>query len=325
MGLSFYCWSSPQNISELSRRWAKFAIVAFWFFLPFMQLEAPGKFLFPIAFLVMFWPFYQGKWKWIIIFFAAAVFIYGSLGARSTAVRFSFAFLMSFAFLFHKHISINLIKYCTNILLIIPFIFLTLGISGIFNIWNVNDYLGDEEIMVKDAYNTATNNHKEENLKTDTRTFLYKECISSALKNNYVIQGRSLARGYDSWYFTDAMNEIFGSSGHQKGERPGSEVSILNIFTYMGIIGVYLYFLVFWRAVRSVIKNARSKCMHLIAFYLAFRWTFAWIEDFTRFDLNNLFLWAAISMCFSPYFLKMDDCEFKFWASNFFPNNKSRC
>ncbi len=35
----------------------------------------------------------------------------------------------------------------------------------------------------------------------DTRTFLYAEEIQSAIKNNYIIIGRSIARGYDSLFF----------------------------------------------------------------------------------------------------------------------------
>ena len=58
--------------------------------------------------------------------------------------------------------------------------------------------------------------------------------------------------------------------------------------------------------------------MYIIALYVSFRWAFAWMEDFTRFDLNNLYLWVILSMCYSPYFLQMTDGEFKLWAYNIF-------
>lgn len=318
MGLSFFFLSIPENILQISQRWCYFAIVAFWFILPFMQFEAPGKFLAPFAFFLLFWPFYTTKWKFIVIFFSLAIIIYGSLGARSTVVRFSFSFITSIIFLMMNQISLNVIKKITYLLMISPCILFILGISGIFNIWNFNHYLGNEEILVKGSFSTTEKDAVKENLKTDTRTFLYEETILSAVKNNYVIQGRSLSRGYDSPFFSWMIDfQLYGTQYH-KGERPSSEVAILNIFTYMGLIGVFLYGFIFFSAIRNVFQNANNKCLYIIAMYVAFRWTFAWMEDFTRFDLNNLYLWVMISMCFSPYFLQMSDDDFKIWASNIF-------
>lgn len=318
MGVSFFYLSIPENISRISRQWCCFAIVAFWLFLPFMQLEAPGKFLSPFAFLVIFWPFYERKWKIVVIFFSLAVFVYGSLGARSTAIRFAFALMVSLVFLKMDILSLNVIKKVICLLAAIPIIFLVLGVTGVFNIWKMDDYLGDKEVLVTDSYSTAGNSTTSENLKSDTRTFIYEETISSAIRHNYIIQGRSLARGYDSPFFSWAADFQFAGTQYHKGERQSSEVSILNVFTYMGLIGVCLYALIFLNAIRNVFKYSNNKCMYIIALYVSFRWAFAWMEDFTRFDLNNLYLWVILSMCYSPYFLQMSDYDFKSWAHNIF-------
>ena len=318
MGVSFFYLSVPENISKISRQWCCFAIVAFWFFLPFMQLEAPGKFLSPFAFLVIFWPFYEKKWRFVVIFFSLSVFVYGSLGARSTAIRFAFAILVSFVFLKIDILSLRVIKKVTCLLAAIPFFFLILGLTGVFNIWKMDDYLGDKEVLVAGSYTMAGNNTTSENLKSDTRSFLYEENIFSAIKHNHLIQGRSLARGYDSPSFSWAMDRQFAGTLYHKGERQSCEVSILNVFTYMGLIGVFLYGLIFFIAIRNVFRYSNNKCMFIIAFYVSFRWAFAWMEDFTRFDLNNLYLWVILSMCYSPYFLQMTDGEFKSWAHNIF-------
>ncbi len=316
MGVSFFYLSIPENISRISRQWCCFAIVAFWLFLPFMQLEAPGKFLSPFAFLVIFWPFYERKWKIVVIFFSLAVFVYGSLGARSTAIRFAFALMVSLAFWKIDILSLSVVKKVTSLLAVMPFFFFILGVTGFFNIWKMNDYLGDKEVLVAGSYSIAGNSTKSENLKTDTRTFLYEETISSAIKNHYLFQGRSLARGYDSPAFFYVADHQFAGTQYHKGERQGCEVSILNVFTYMGLIGVCLYGLIFFIAIRNVFKYSNNKCMFIIALNVSFRWAFAWMEDFTRFDLNNLYLWVILSMCYSPYFLQMTDYEFKSWAHN---------
>lgn len=324
MGLSFFYFSIPGNVSYMSRQWSLFAVIAFWFFLPFMQFEAPGKFLSPFAVLVIFWPCFTTKWRLIVIFYSLAVIIYGSLGARSSVIRFAFAFSLSFVFLKMDYIPTYIIKKVAYLLMICPCVLFILGMTGTFNIWNMNDYLGDKEILVKGAYSTTENSGREENLKVDTRTFIYQETISSALKYNYAIWGRSLARGYDSPHFSWMMNHFYSGTQYHKGERPSCEVSILNIFTYMGLVGVFLYCFIFLSAIRNVFQNSNNKCMYIVAVYVAFRWAFAWMEDFTRFDLNNLFLWVMISMCFSPYFLQMSDDDFKIWAKNIFQPYKKR-
>ena len=42
----------------------------------------------------------------------------------------------------------------------------------------------------------------------------------------------------------------------------------------------------------------------------------AWIEDFSRFDLNYLFLWIFIGMCYSPVFRNMSNNDFRNWLYN---------
>lgn len=70
--------------------------------------------------------------------------------------------------------------------------------------------------------------------------------LNSAVENHYTIQGRSLARGYDSVIFGDDVDKVSG--GLLKGERPSSETCILNVFTHMGVIGVFLYMLIFFKS-----------------------------------------------------------------------------
>lgn len=313
MPISFYYVAIPFNISNITSKWCKFAIIAFWFLLPFMQFEAPGKYMIPFSFLIIFWPYFKGKWRYIIFFFFATVFIYGTLGARSSILKYGICLLFSLCFVFHRYIKARLLIFVAYILLFIPFVLLILGITGEFNIFKISDYLKISDIEVQNAY---AEKGKTESLNADTRTFIYRETLESSLKHNYILQGHSLARGYDSYSFrkTD-LTSI------QRGERASCEVSILNIYTYMGIIGVILYFVIFLGAVINVQLHSKNYLLYVVACYVAFRWSFAWIEDFTRFDLNNLFLWIVIAMCYSPYFLRYDNKHLKLWFASFFKEN----
>ena len=46
---------------------------------------------------------------------------------------------------------------------------------------------------------------------------------------------------------------------------------------------------------------------------------YSWVEDFNRFDIMNLTLWAMIAMGYSKEFRNMSDIEFKNWVRSVFP------
>lgn len=309
--LSYYYFCMPQNLSDTVRKWCRFGVIAFWFLLPFMQYEAPGKFLIPFSFLVIFWPYFKGKWRSIILFFTFSVFIFGTLGARASILKYGVCFLLSFCFLFPHIFTKKVLRTLSYVFLFSPFIFLILGLFGSFNVFKFDEYLKFGDVEVQNAYGEKG---ETERLNADTRTFLYVETIYSAIKNNYVIQGHSLARGYESLAFGNDTDFI----SKTRSERYSSEVSILNVFTYMGVIGVILYFLVFFNAVRNAFKCSHNYMMYVVACYVAFRWSFAWIEDVTHIDINNIFLWMVITMCYSPYYLNMCNKQVCNWFKSYF-------
>ena len=135
--------------------------------------------------------------------------------------------------------------------------------------------------------------------------------MNSALQNHYIIQGHSLARGYDSIMFGEALNEAMGNQF--RGERPASETCILNVFTYMGIIGVILYMLIFMRSTFLAIFHSNNNYIKIIALFVLFRWIYSWIEELAFFNITYLMLWIMVAMCFSPYFRMMTNKDFKCW------------
>ncbi|MBK9223652.1 MAG: hypothetical protein IPO23_01535 [Flavobacterium sp.] len=102
-----------------------------------------------------------------------------------------------------------------------------MAVNGTFNIFNLEENISGTYTSEK----IKEGKKIEENLKIDTRTFLYEEVVSSALKNDYVLFGRTPARGNDSFYFGNFTAEELGTKRY---ERYSNEVSILNIFTWTG-------------------------------------------------------------------------------------------
>lgn len=296
-------FSDPSIIKNVCRTWISFAMVAFWVLLPFMQMECPAKLLIPFAFFILFWPYYNKKGVIICLVAFICVFAFGTLGARSSAIRFLASLGFSFLVLFRRYIHKTVLSAISIFFICVPIVLFTLGVTGQFNIFKFGDYI-DVDISVDNSFEEG----EKENLSADTRTLLYVETLVSSIENDYWLFGNSLSQGYYSKSFAQD-DEIEG-----RGMRYSNEVGILNIFTTLGIVGVILNFWVYLYTIINVFRNCNNKALYILAILLSFRWFFSFFEEFTKFDLHTIFLWIEFGICNSNYFLKMSDLEFSRWA-----------
>lgn len=158
----------------------------------------------------------------------------------------------------------------------------------------------------------------------DTRSLLYYDVINSALKNNYVIQGRSLSRGNDIEYsnimFMIADDDGFFDDTELVGnERTANEICFANIFTWMGLVGLILYWCFYFKAVNLATNHSRNVIIPIIGCYIAFRWSMGWIADMNGFNVSNMILWGLMAMCYSPYMRNMSNKEINNWIKGFLP------
>lgn len=302
---------TPSLIQKIISFWLQYALLAFFIFIPFINSsDFVGGYLVPVMILLLFLPVLPKKWQVIVLVFYMAVIIAG-LDARSHIIRYTVALLLGFSFYF-KNLLTPFVKIIRLILIVSPFVLMYLAIVGIFNIYKMDEYIsGNYEVKVKQEEGYYVN----QSLKSDTRTFLYEEVIISSLINNYFILGRTFARGYDSLYFGEHLADELKTG---KMERFSSEVSIHNIFTWLGLVGVALYFLIFVRASYLAIYKSRSYFLKIIGLFVAFRWVYAFVEDFTNFSLQYLFLWVLIGICYSPTFRSLTNKEITIWVRGIF-------
>ena len=306
--LASMVFGDPVHLRRILKCWFRYAWIILILLVPFLSSDAYGRFLVPFTFLALFLTQLNKKY---IIFTITAYLITIILGveSRSDILKFSICLIlglsMLFSFIWKRR---ELILTIAITMIIMPIIFFTLGVGGIFNIFNI-----EEELGLEGKYQLQNSEGKEYSALSDTRTFLYAEELQSAIKNNYVIIGHSIARGYESMAFGNLADKAMGI---KRGERQSCETSILNVFNYFGIIGVVLYLIIFLKASFLAIYRSRNTFIPIIGIYVAFRWVFAWIEDFSRFDLNYLFLWIFIGMCYSPVFRNMSNQDFKNWLCN---------
>ena len=308
MPLSIYVFIDPARVNMVLKVWFKKALILLLCLSPFIYSDAWGNYLTPFCFCALFYKLLPKKWKIITILAFVVTFTLG-WASRSCTIRFSVALIIGLLFTY-KYSRIILLKYLKIVFFVfsfLPIIFFVLAVTDTFNILNI-----DEELSLSQKYEIFKSDKETSGSALyDTRTLIYAEVLGSAINNNYVIQGHSLARGYQSLMFGDAVDEAMG--GMLKGERPGSETCILNVFTYMGGIGLFLYMLIFLKSSYLAIFNSNNNYIKIIALSVLFRWIYSWIEEFTLFNITYLILWIMISMCFSPYFRSMTNVEFKCW------------
>lgn len=301
--LTVYVFLTPSILGSVLHFWLRRAWIILLILAPFFASDAFGRFLMPYSFLALFFTVLNTRNR-IIIAIAYGITITLGNESRSDMLKFSVCLLLGFVYYIPiiRSIFKRWMKEIVYVLWVLPIVMLGLGVTGVFNVFNIEEELGLEgTYMIK-----SSNSGEDVSALTDTRTFLYSEEITSAIKNNYVIQGRSMARGYDSLFFGD-------NDESKRGERGKCETSILNIFNYFGLIGVIIYFGIFVTASYKAIAHSKNVYVPIIGVYVAFRWLFGWIEDFSNFDLNYLFLWIMISICYSDEYRNMTNQEFIGW------------
>jgi hypothetical protein len=310
MIVSIYIFTNPLVIKAILSKWLMYAFPLFFVLMFFLTTDSYGFYLMPISFFLLFLPFFDKKWRVAIVLISLFVVLV-DLDARSNVIKFFVPFLFSFLFYIKRLVNFKLFKIIFFASFFFPFFFLFLGITNKFNIFQIDKYISGNFEEKKKIGNQV----KVADLKSDTRTFLYKEVIVSAIKNDYMLMGRSPARGNESDAFgLHAAEEL--KTGRY--ERYGNEVSILNIFTWTGLVGVILYFLVFLKAAYLAITKSNSNFLRIIGLYVTFRWIYLWVEDPNIFNINNILLWMVVAMCYSEQFRNMSDFEFKNWLSSIF-------
>ena len=283
-------------------------------FLGLVFLTPPGAYgfyLVPIYFLMLFFPLLNLRWKLILLAITLFV-ITADFGARSNVIKFSVPVLLSLIYYFRLYFKTIVFEWVRKLMFIAPVLLFTLAVTGSFNVFNMKNYIDAEMIDIKI---NAEGDVVEDDLKADTRTFLYVEVLQTAEKYNTWLIGRSPARGNESESF--GMDDMTG-----RGERLANEVAILNIFTWTGMVGVMLYFLVFYRASYLAINYANNTFSQIMGLFLAFRWMYAWVEDVNNFSLTTFFLWMLIGMCYSKAFRSMTNKDVKCWVQGIFSNKK---
>ncbi|MBP8793118.1 MAG: hypothetical protein KBE41_04425 [Lutibacter sp.] len=305
--LFVYVFYSPLVLRNVLRFWIKYALPLFvLFFVWVIVADSYHYYLAPVLLLSCFLPILPRKWQLIFIVLLL-VMMFADFGARSQVIKATIALLMSLAYLLSKYLSSRILKIAHWMFYILPLVLLYLGFTGVFNIYEGLSSNKGKYIESK----LVDGEHVVDDLSADTRTFIYVEVIESALKHGYTFWGRTPARGNDSMAFGAYQAEDLKTGRY---ERHSNEVCFPNVFTWLGLIGLIMYCFIYLKSSYLAVYKSNNIFVKLIGVYIAFHFTFGWVEDFNRFDITNISLWMMIAMGFSERFRRMNNWQFKIWG-----------
>lgn len=308
-GISLMCpifiwlFYKPSLTSKIYKIWYKYALIAFVLFFVWISgfLQA---YLSPLLLLFCFFPLFRKRHAWLILIIGLVYTLIRAEEGRSQFIKGGLALLVGVVSYYAALIPYKLIKighiacYLTSILL---FVFVLTDASGLI--------LG--KMTEEDA---IENNKNRDAVNKDTRSLIFYDVFNSALKNDYWLIGHTPARGNEigvsSLLF---MRSYSDDVVFNKGERHRNEMLHLNVFTWEGLIGLILYSLLYMRASFLSIYRSSNVYISFLGCYVAFRWSYGWIEDTNLFLISDVALWTMIGMCYSSKFRSMSNFQFKQW------------
>lgn len=255
--------------------------------------ELYSRLMIPVTLFLVFVPFLKYRQRLLVIIIAI-ISIFMVIGFRANVIKISFSFLLILMYYFRSFIPKISFRLIRLFLLFIPLILFYLAITSQYNIFS--------EINSQEGITTINSRGEVENLMTDTRSGLYRDVLATMDQSGNWLMGEGAGGRYQT--------ERFDYLGDGRG-RYGSEVGILNILLYHGLIGVSIYFLLLFTVSYYAIRRSNNILAQLLGLYIAFRWTFAFVEEFTQYDLNFYFFWITVGLVSSTRFREMSNDDIK--------------
>jgi len=311
--LFVYVFSIPEILQKTLRLWVKFALPVLLVTLYLCRSGSLHYCLGPALLLSCFYPIVPKKWM-IVFLVILAIQMVVDLGARSQVIKAAVTLIIGVAYLCSNILKPLMIKMIHWLCYITPIILLFLGINGIFNPFEAMS----ENYQGKLIQTYSDGDVASEDFSDDTRTQIYVEVIESAVKNNYIWHGRTPARGNDSWTIVSVWRDIGMIPVSGKYERHANEVCHPNVFTWLGLIGMTLYGLIYLKSSYLSVYKSNNIWMKILGVFIAFRWAFGWIEDMPNFEISTITLWMMIAMGFSERFRQMNDQQYNEWVQKLF-------
>lgn len=299
---------NPYITSKILKFWYKYLLIL----TPLVFIiELNVIYLAPLMLFICFLPLYNKHKTRIVILILGLIYLYISYqyGMRVYILKIITSFLISFGLIYFSRFIQSQIKVLATLSYLCSILIFTHILVGSYNVF----FRGENSEEVLNEYKQAdpTENN-------DTRSLIIIDVVNSAIQNNYVLFGRTPARGndieYSGVYFYWAYEDGANSKSFNKGERHYNEAGFLNIFTWEGLVGLILYSLIYIKATILSVKKSNNIYIKCLGCLVGFYWSIGFVETINLLDSSNLVLWIIIGMCYSTRFRNMNNAEFKTWV-----------
>lgn len=255
-----------------------------FFFLDFFEFQF--FLLIPLFYLIITFPLQSGAERIITLIISISV-IATSYTNRAGVLRILISYLIISLFYIALKLKVSkkLISVLVFIVIITPFYFLYLGLNG------------------KDVFKTLLGENKnpvsgQENLRADTRTFLYVDVFRDLKINNAYTFGKGINAGYAS----DAFETY---------SRKAAEVGFLQIMLKCGILGFLLYIILIISAIFKALNDSSNSYLKYLGLLLCGYVLMLFIENIIAFNLFNIIIWCVVGVCHSKEIRAMNNDEMR--------------
>lgn len=241
----------------------------------------------PAAFLIPILPFTKKKERILIILSAILLGYAGMLyGQRTMLIREISLVLGLFAVYLYGRYRFRWVLPIAFLALLLPGILLYQGITT-----------GESPIE------TYLSSSLDSDLKTDTRTFLYKELYADLEGNNQLFIGKGANGSYYSDYFSSAPEE--------SAYRNNIEVGVLGMLLKGGFISVFLNLCLLIIAIFMAFFRANNTFVTAVGFILIAHTILLFIENYYSYSGYNYAIWFFIGVCLSKEIRQMNNSQIK--------------
>ena len=284
-----------------------------WKYVPIIVLPASvmmDKFwlidMFQVSFLFLMLSNCINKSKKYVVFFMFLYMALYGISQRFDYLRVLLPFVVLLLIKFHFFLGRIMSKILYGCLMLIPIVLFLLALNGKFNVFDMDSY-------IEGSYISSSG----ENMKDDTRTMLYEEALNSAMDNNYLWYGRTPGYGYDSKFVANREGTFYAESG--VFPQRNSEVFVVNMFTWTGVIGLSAWFMffIFWGL--KVLNRARNRYIRALTIYVGFFWICDWISNyFVAPSSTYMLLFMVIAICSQRKYQLMSDLQIESYFKRIF-------
>ena len=242
--------------------------------------------LFPLFYIIVTFPMQTPRDRIITLVITVVVFI-TSMTNRAGILRISISYAIVIIYYLVIRLKINrkLINVIVFLVLMTPFYMLYLGLNG-------------KDVFKMILGENLEQGYRQENMRSDTRTFLYVDVFRDIKINDAYVAGKGINAGYASWDF-----ETFN--------RLSVEVGFLQILLKTGIVGFLLYMSLIITAIFKAINTSNNLFLRYLGMLLSGYVLMFFIENMILFNLFNIIIWTVVGMCHSSELRNMNDEEIK--------------